>query len=251
MTPPKDEKIASLSHLGSLFPTPSVGDSVRKSAPELYDAMEAFWHVLCENPCLSPRLRELILLARHGASSSLNERAVERHVQRALIAGASKAEIADVLVTIVPMANHPLYKAVPILMEELASAGHGDAEIPPMSAQSAAIKDAFIAKRGFWVELRDLLARLMPDYFSVFTRVSNEPWIKGSLSAKERELIYIAVDSSITQLNEGGIRMHVREAVRYGATRAEILAVLQLASLLGAEGYVLATTAAALSRDAG
>ena len=239
-----EDRNAELSRLASLFPSAAAADRARRTAPGLFDAVDELWTTICNDPNLSPRLRELIILARHGASSSLNGEAIKRHVGRALAAGASPAEIADVLVTIVPMANHPLYEAVPILVEELQAAGSPEAEIGPMSAESRAIKDAFIAQRGFWPELRDLLARLMPDYFAAFMRASNETWVTGTLSPKEHELIYIAVDSSITQVNKGGIRMHIREALRLGATRAEILAMLQLAALLGTEGYVLAMSAA-------
>ena len=50
------------------------------------------------------------------------------------------------------------------------------------------------------------------------------PWI---------ELIGIALDASCTQLYAPGVRRHIRRALKAGATKEEIIAVLQLASLQG------------------
>ena len=87
--------------------------------------------------------------------------------------------------------------------------------------------------------MRDTIGRLMPDYFAAFIDACMEPWRSGSLTPKERELMYIAIDCSITHTYEPGMRMHIKNALRYGATRDEILAVFELAALLGVEGYAL------------
>jgi alkylhydroperoxidase/carboxymuconolactone decarboxylase family protein YurZ len=185
-------------------------------------------------------MKELILLALHAAPSALNEAAINRQVRRALKAGASESDIADVLVTIIPLANHPLYTGIPILMEELRDAGlEAECVAPEMSDGVRALKDDFIARRGYWTEKRDMIGRWMPDYFNSFINACMEPWRSGSLTPLERELMYIAIDCSITHTYEAGLRMHIQNALRYGATRDQILEVFQLAGLLGTEGYVL------------
>ncbi|MDW9610872.1 hypothetical protein GHK78_10335 [Sinorhizobium meliloti] len=235
--------------LDSVFEGTQGREHARRTAPDMFAAVDRFWHAATANPKLSPRMQELVLLALHAASSALNGPAIERHVARAISAGASETDVLDVLVTIIPLANHPLYIGIPLLLEELKEAGQGDdASVPAMTSEVSAIKDDFITSRGYWTPLRDLIGQLLPDYFSTFIGACMEPWRSGSLLAKERELIYIAIDCSITHTYEPGMRMHVRNALRYGATRDEILAVFQLAALLGTEGYVLGASALAVAK---
>ena len=79
----------------------------------------------------------------------------------------------------------------------------------------------------------------MPDYFKVLNGMSTDSWKNGSLSAKEREFVCIAIDCTVTHNYEQGLRLHIRNALGRGATRDEILQIFQLAALVGLEGYVL------------
>lgn len=185
-------------------------------------------------------MKELVLLALHASSSALNSAAIARHSRRALAAGAAKSDVVDVLVTIIPLANHPLYTGIPVLLDELRKAGKDkEAEIPPMNPEVRAIRENFIQSRGYWTEMRDVIGQLMPSYFAAFINACMEPWRSGSLTPVERELLYIAIDCSISHTYEPGMRMHIQNALRYGATRGQILEVFQLAALLGIEGYLL------------
>lgn len=102
-----------------------------------------------------------------------------------------------------------------------------------MAATSEQLKEQFIAERGYWSSHWDDVLRLDPDYFEAYLRFSGVPWKKGPLEPKVKELVYIAVDAATTHLFEPGIRVHMQNALRHGATRQEILEVLQLTSVLG------------------
>ena len=106
-----------------------------------------------------------------------------------------------------------------------------------------AAKQRFIEIRGFWNDDRDAVARQMPDYFASLTDLSTESWARGPLTRKEREFICIAIDCTVTHTYGPGLRIHIRNAIREGASRAEILAIFQLAALMGLEGYVIAAEA--------
>ena len=62
---------------------------------------------------------------------------------------------------------------------------------------------------------------------------SSVPWVNGTLEPKIKELIYVAIDAATTHLYEPGLRQHIRNALRYGATKAEIMEVYELTSVLG------------------
>ena len=71
-----------------------------------------------------------------------------------------------------------------------------------------------------------------PSFVDQCLKMSNDPWTSGVLPRKDVELIGLAVNAAITNLSPGGTQRHIRGALAAGATRAEILMVLKIASLL-------------------
>ena len=65
------------------------------------------------------------------------------------------------------------------------------------------------------------------------------PAVAGALDAKTIELIGIALDVSCTNMYAPGVRRHIQRALKAGATKQEITAVLQLASLQGLHSVCL------------
>lgn len=250
MTPPSPAAKNGAPDLDSIFSAPRVAEQLEQAFPNAYAAAARFWRSAHATPILSPRMKELVLLALHGTVTALDSEAVRRQVGRARAAGASDRDVVDVLITIVSAANHALYFAVPVLLRELKAMGHPDAELPPATAEAQAIKDEFVRTRGFWNEQRDVIVRLMPEYFERLSEISTVSWKEGSLSVKERELMCIAIDCTVTHQFESGLAIHIRNALRAGATRDEILEVFRLASLIGLEGYILAGEALYAERPA-
>ena len=95
------------------------------------------------------------------------------------------------------------------------------------------LKEAFTEARGYWSPAWDGVLALDPDFFEAYLNLSAVPWRKGTLPPKVKERIYIAVDASTTHLHAPGTRTHVRNALRHGATREEIMEVFELISVLG------------------
>jgi alkylhydroperoxidase/carboxymuconolactone decarboxylase family protein YurZ len=213
-------------------------DAFRKSAWTSWTVAADYWRAPMEGSHLTPRVKELVLLAMHASATSLNVEAVERHIRRATAAGATAEDIIDVLVTIVALANHALYFSVPILQEELARRGD-DGEANEFDAAFEEAKQAFIESRGFWNSDREAIARLMPAYYQALDAVSTESWNNGPLSSKEREFVCIGIDCTVTHNYEPGLRRHIRNALDLGASRGEIHEIFQLAGLLGLESYIL------------
>jgi Carboxymuconolactone decarboxylase family len=59
------------------------------------------------------------------------------------------------------------------------------------------------------------------------------PWKKNHLDNKVKEFIYIAADASATHLYTPGIQQHFEAAIKHGATRDELMEVIELTSTLG------------------
>ena len=92
----------------------------------------------------------------------------------------------------------------------------------------------YTESRGFPpTERLQKFAELDPDFFEEYLNLSDLPIKPDILSDKERELIWIAMDSSATHLFEPGMRAHIRYALELGVSKEEILAVFQLVSFIG------------------
>jgi alkylhydroperoxidase/carboxymuconolactone decarboxylase family protein YurZ len=92
---------------------------------------------------------------------------------------------------------------------------------------------------GAWNAAWDELAAFDPVWMEKFLDMGTLPMRSGVLDKKTIELIAIAVDASCTHLYAPGVRRHIRAALDLGVTKEEILAVLQLVSVLGIHSAAL------------
>lgn len=96
-----------------------------------------------------------------------------------------------------------------------------------------AAKARFIEERGSWSPAWDAIARLDPDFLDAYRRLSMTPLRKGHLDPKTQELIFLAVDANATHMFTAGVEPHLRKALELGATREELMEVLELIATLG------------------
>lgn len=83
------------------------------------------------------------------------------------------------------------------------------------------------------------MAELDPLWLEKFLDMGIKPMASGVLDPKTLEFLAIAVDASCTHLYAPGVRRHIRRALELGATREEILAVLQCVAVLGIHSCAL------------
>ena len=72
-----------------------------------------------------------------------------------------------------------------------------------------------------------------PAFFEAFAELAAVPRRATALEPKVKELVCLAVNAAATHMYEPGIREHARRAVELGASKEELLEVLQLTSTLG------------------
>ena len=95
------------------------------------------------------------------------------------------------------------------------------------------LKSEFIKNRGYWSEFWEDVLELDENFFAAYSKFSSIPAKTNALSPKIREFIYIAIDASTTHLYLPGLKLHMENALSLGATRGEIMEVLELTSVLG------------------
>ena len=105
-------------------------------------------------------------------------------------------------------------------------------------ASATPVTDRLRATDNFnpaWKEM----AELDPAWLEKFLDMAMQPIASGVLDPKTYEFLAIAVDASCTHLYAPGVRRHIRKALELGATKEEIMAVLQCVAVLGIHSCAL------------
>lgn len=105
--------------------------------------------------------------------------------------------------------------------------------MPGLDERQKQLRDDFVNNRGYWSPLWQQVLEFSPDFFEAYSSFSSVPWKTGPLEPKLKELVYLAVNIATNHLYLPGARTHMANAIARGATREEILEVIQLVSVLG------------------
>ena len=179
---------------------------------------------------LDPKVKEFIYIAIDCNTTHLYNKGTRVHINNAFDQGATVEEIMEVFQLASVLGVHTLTEGVPILVEE---AGRPDEASEEKRERMAELQAEFEEQRGYWSDLWDDILELDPGYFEAYMDFSSHPWNEGVLDPKVKEFIYIAIDCNTTHLYNKGTRVHMQNALEYGATREEIMEVFELASVLG------------------
>ena len=208
-------------------------ENILKLDPDYFEAYVGLRSVPRNKKNLSVKIQELILLSLDAACTHLYDQGIRAHTAAALRAGATKEEIFEALELSSVLGVHAVTVGVPTLLEVLKENGR---EISSeMDERKEKLKQDFTTKRGYWSDIWDSVLRLSPEFFEGYTAFSSVPF-KGDhshLDAKTKELIYVAIDCSTTHLFQSGLKVHIQNAVKYGASEHEIMEVFELAALMG------------------
>ena len=93
----------------------------------------------------------------------------------------------------------------------------------PGGRQGQIHRDSWLLRHPFWDEMLEL----DPELFPAYTEFSSVPWRSGTLPPKLKEFVYIAFDTAATHLYVKGLKLHIENALGYGATPQEILEVME------------------------
>ncbi len=181
---------------------------------------------------LDDKTKEFIFIAVDSAATHLYAPGIRQHVRAALAAGATQEEIMEVLECTSTLSIHAMNVGVPVLLEVLTERGDrtGPAELDEYQQR---LKAEFTTNRGYWNPTWDEMLEVDPRLFEAYTEFSSVPWKHGRLSPLVKELIYIAFDTSATHLYTVGLKLHIENALGYGATPQQILEVMEIASVIG------------------
>ncbi|MCS5722254.1 carboxymuconolactone decarboxylase family protein [Herbiconiux sp. CPCC 203407] len=184
---------------------------------------------------LPEKVQHFVRLAVAANSTHLYLPPVRGHIRRALAAGATPEEVMEVLECCATLGIHSMNIGVPILVDVLEQEGKRT-EAAEFDGYQERLKAEFTEKRGYWHSFWNEILELAPEFFDAYTEFSSVPWVSGTLEPKVKEFMYIAFDTAATHLYTSGLRLHIENAVRYGASAAEIVEVMEIAATLGIHG---------------
>ena len=204
------------------------------TTPSFFAAYTKFASTAWRTNHLEPKVREFLLIATSSSTTQLHRPAIAAHIRNALRLGATADEIVEVLQLTSVLGIHSCAIGVPILIDEARQRGlAGNLEAAAVDPARVKLKEEFIAARGFWTDFWEGVLALSPSFFTSYLEMSSLPWIQGKLSPKVKEFIYIAIDAATTHLHEPGLRVHVQNAFKHGATSEEIMDVFEVISTIG------------------
>ncbi|WP_417264438.1 carboxymuconolactone decarboxylase family protein [Celeribacter sp.] len=218
-------------------------DEAQDALAELDAAFLDTWYRMAMVPerknALGKKTRALVALAASMAATHLYAPGVRRQLAIALDAGATVEEITEVLALTATLGIHACNIGVPILLEVLEETGARTGP-KPLTAYQEKLKSDFTRDRGYWHEFWSGILELDPELFEGYLDFSAHPWRTGVLEPKVKEFIYCAFDAAATHLYVSGLKMHMKNALGYGATQDELMEVLEVVSLIGMHGAELA-----------
>jgi alkylhydroperoxidase/carboxymuconolactone decarboxylase family protein YurZ len=94
--------------------------------------------------------------------------------------------------------------------------------------------------RGDWNPLWDQLRKLDPEFMEAYLAFRSVPHRNGPLPQKYKELVMVAINAATTHLYAPGVRRHMQNALKAGASMEEILEVIQLTTVMGIHACNLA-----------
>ncbi|KAA1014217.1 carboxymuconolactone decarboxylase family protein [Paraburkholderia panacisoli] len=189
---------------------------------------------------LEDKVKEFIYIALNASSTHLFAPGIQMHLKMAVDFGATREELMEVLELTSTVGIHASNVAMPILAEVLHEEGLRQPEGPADSRRQA-LKQRFTEVQGYWDPIWDQTLELDPDFFDAYLEFSSVPWKNGALEPKVKELVLCALDVAATHLYKPGIKIHMRNALRHGATAGEIMETIEIASVIGIHGALIAS----------
>lgn len=209
-------------------------EGLARLCPDFLEAHLAASVVMTRSEVISPIMSELIAIAIDSATTHLFESGLRRHIRHALELGATAEQISDVFQVVSLIGVQSQIIGLPLLVDAMERRGSrewsGDA---PLSPEQDRLKERFVALTGEWSTGHRRVLVSSPEYFSAFLEVLSIPYGSAHLTPKDRTLICVAVNGSVTHLQEQALSLSISAALAAGASPKEVLHVLRRISSLG------------------
>ncbi|MEI6640892.1 MAG: carboxymuconolactone decarboxylase family protein [Novosphingobium sp.] len=185
---------------------------------------------------LDPLGAALVTLAVAASVTALERSAVAAAITQCFDAGASPAQVQEVLALTSGLGVHTLMVTATQVLEVASARGLIDAEAT-LDADRQALWDRHVGTDPFWTGFSaelpgflEAMLRLSPDLFTGFFDYCAIPWRSGTVRARIKELAAMACDAAPSHRFRPGFRVHLKNAIALGVGRRAILQTLDIAA---------------------
>ena len=162
--------------------------------------------------------------------TALDSAAIERTMNTAITAGATIAQIEEVIALVSGLGVHSLMMTMAALQ-----ARSGD--LAPLDAERQALWARHVGDDPYWAGFErefpgflDAMLRLSPATFEGFFRYCAIPWANNHVRARTKELVALACDASPSHRFMPGFRLHMANALKLGIGKRAIRETLAIAA---------------------
>lgn len=184
---------------------------------------------------LPARTRVLVEYAVRVSVTSLDLVAARDRAQQALDLGVTADQLHEVLVLVSGLGVHTLMEGSRQLLELIVERGGA---VPTMDAGRSALRQRYVGTSTYWTRFEehvpgflDAILCLSPEAFEGFMAFGAIPAHTNQLEPVVREIISVAVDATPQHRYMPGLRLHLANALRLGAGRAELLEAIDVAAV--------------------
>lgn len=187
-------------------------------------------------PGLDEQTAALIGLAVRISVTTLDVDEVGTYTNRALDAGATGAQVHETLVLVSGLGVHTLMEGSRRVADVLRERNYPPV-VSPLDEVRQKLWAKYVGTDRYWDAMEkevpgflDALLRLSPEAFEAFFVYCAVPWKTAALPALSKELISMAVDATPTHRYLPGMRLHLGNAIKLGASKSAILQALDIAA---------------------
>jgi alkylhydroperoxidase/carboxymuconolactone decarboxylase family protein YurZ len=178
----------------------------------------------------------LIRLGLAVSVTSLDRSLIDVTIASAFDAEASSAQVQEVIALVSGLGVHSLMTSAVSVLESARTRGL-IANDHHLTEAEQALWSTHVGDDPFWIGFEaetpgflHALLKLSPDQFKAFFDYCAIPWKSGTVRARTKELIAMAVDATPTHRFLPGFRVHLRNALSLGAGRVAVMTALDLAA---------------------
>lgn len=188
-----------------------------------------------EGDALDVLERALVALGIATSVTSLDQDAIDDSIGAAFAAGASVAQVQEIVTLVSALGVHSLM-ATAATIERLAAA-HGREVRTDLDEQQSAMWQRLVGEDPYWAGFRaampdflEALIRLSPEQFEAFFSYCQLPWTARAVRAQTKELVALACDATPAHRFKPGFILHLENAIALGVGRRSIIEVLDMAA---------------------
>lgn len=194
-----------------------------------------------ERGALSPVMCELVAIVIDSSITHLHQAGLRNHIGHALEVGATEGEVLEAVAIASTLGSRTYFEGYAVLAEELEARGLLEKNEELTDAQRA-VKETFkVGEEDFWSEGYENALRIDPEGLKTFADWYRAPLTGNNIGQKDKELLWLALFASPTTAYAPGIQEHMKKALDLGATKEEIISVLELVSVIGVHSLTVST----------